>query len=304
MIRPIAKITDIMSALDKSEKGAVSAEWQILDSNTYVDDDIMDILPISSVHTSLFNKQDIEIDLCFDSPYIDPETSAYHRKRLMEAFRIAEHCGSYQKRDVAVVVHMKNFVMPVSDKEAAEFIWYLFENYPHCTLAIENTILLNDANILRSACECWCVPEFVKRMRIVLGREYGKRLFTVLDTCHALGTIRMQNLIRIYGHFPSCKDEIGELEKYFVENHGVCKILHFNNARNLGIVKSEHGVPFETKEDIPIFEKVVEFYNKYIPEADFVIEIQEKDYLDAVNFEMTVKQLQLLERKNKNGTSK
>ena len=49
MIKPIAKITNVLSAIDKREKGAFSAEWQILEKNIWVDESIMDLIPITSI---------------------------------------------------------------------------------------------------------------------------------------------------------------------------------------------------------------------------------------------------------------
>lgn len=42
MLKPIAKITDLKTAKDKKEKGAISAEWQILGFNKFIEKEVFD----------------------------------------------------------------------------------------------------------------------------------------------------------------------------------------------------------------------------------------------------------------------
>lgn len=294
MIKPIAKVTDIVSAIDKKEKGACAAEWQILDRNKHIVDDIMDIIPISSVHTSLINGQDVEIDKCLVNEYVNITSANYHYSKLKEAFMAAEYCGNYQNSKVTVVAHLSNpFIQQPS--KMSNFIEKLLNTYPHCDLAIENVILMNNIGELCPGSECGATSEFIQRVKKELSGDNQNRVGTVLDTCHALSTIRTKNLIKLNGNLSqfSRDDEFKLLENYFISNKGVCKIMHFNNARGLGIKKKEHGTVFEDK-DYDLFTKILEFYNTYIKESDFVIEIREEDYSNSINFKKTVNQLKTI----------
>lgn len=294
MIKPGAKVTDIISALDKKDKGAVSAEYQILENNTLMHDSLMDILPITSVHTALMNEKDVEFDLCFQKE--DPEESSYNIEKLTEGLKLAEYCGSYENRRVPVVVHMKNNVFPCSDDEVINCLVEMFEKYPHTELAIENTMLVSKDGVIRTASLCGSVPNIVRRLKNKLDEKYKNRIGTVFDICHALGTIRMLN--RIYQILPmSCVDEKAALEKYFKENADVCKILHFANASGYAINQSDHGVVFHNNErELMLF--LIDCYEKYIPNASFVIEVREEDYSDAKNFEKIILELIGMERYN------
>lgn len=294
MIKPIAKVTDIVSAIDKKEKGAYAAEWQILDRNKHIVDDIMDIIPVSSVHTSLMNGQDVEIDKCLVNDYVNIASANYHCSKLNDAFMAAEYCGDYQNRKVTVVAHLSNpFIQQPS--KMAQFIEKFLNAYPHCDLAIENVLLMNKIGELCPGSECGTTSEFIQRVKKELSIDNQNRIGTVLDTCHALSTIRIKNLIKLNGKLNqlSIDDEINQLENYFISNKGLCKIMHFNNASGLGIKKKEHGTVFEDK-DYDLFTKILEFYNTYIKEADFVIEIREEDYSNSINFKKTVNQLKTI----------
>lgn len=304
MIKPIAKITNVLSAIDKREKGAFSAEWQILEKNIWVDESIMDLIPITSIHSALIDGEDTEIDFCLKNDYTLSDVITNNRRKLEDAFRVAEACGIYQKRMITVVVHLRNEILPISCEEIAQFLEMMFEKYVHCQIAIENVMVMNSKHEFRTAFRHSSVPEVVKGIREEIRDEFKDRVWTVLDVCHALSSIRIEGLICEYENLFFKKDEKEMLKKYFIENKDICKIIHFNNARKLGINQRNHGVPFETIEDIELMKYLLELYYKYIPEADFVIEIMETDYTNAVNFQNTVKQLQSIEKERKDEASK
>ena len=106
---------------------------------------------------------------------------------------------------------------------------------------------------------------------------FGTRQFgTVLDTCHALSSIRtMERVAQGYSCF-----KIPTLEDYYKENKDYIKLVHLANCVNLGILKEEHGTAFKTKEEMY---EVIKPYFTFDYTCPVVLEIQEDNYLKPVN---------------------
>lgn len=284
MFRPIAKITDHCTALDKKNKGAFSAEWQIIGGNITISDEILNIIPITSVHTLLEKGFQVELEKCIESDFVDHETAELYRRHLVDACVVAESCAIRQGFAVKVVAHIGNTTQNLIG-EILNFVQYLLCIFPHITLAIENEMIINIDGITRLSCGPNDVPCFIRRVRKNLPENMRSRLGSVLDICHALSTIRIKN--HIFG-FDDNKDELLQLEKYFVSGIDTCLICHFNNLQHYGIGK-EHGTGFFNEEER--FFDFLKLYQKYIPESDLVFEIREDDYSDAKNFENAIQLL-------------
>lgn len=286
-IKLVAKITDDLSIKDKMEKGANAGEWQILNNNFELTDYS---LPITSVHTSLANGE-ISIDDCFICSAKTLEKMNETRRKMNEAFQFAETIAKRQNHRVAVVAHIKERMLPGIRSEIVAYLQDILKKYPDCDLALENSMLLNGNLNIRSGVKPEDVPGIIKYLRdIMSGVGLDHRIYSVLDICHAVSTIRCINTL-IHG-FKEDMDELEELEKYFINTAPYCKIVHFNYLRNLGFGE-DHGTTFSDSE----IEPILNLFLKYTPDADLVIEIREDDYNDSKNFKLTVKQIKdILER--------
>lgn len=121
-------------------------------------------------------------------------------------------------------------------------------------------------------------PEFVRWLRYEFGEtDYYDHIGTVLDICHAITTIRVEQLLSTYD-----KDivQVKTLEDFFIANKGFCKLIHLNDVINLGLRKGEHGSVC-TDETLKLFG---ELYKKYNYDADITLEVDEPDYIECPNF--------------------
>ena len=285
MLKPIAKITDLKTAKDKNEKGAISAEWQILGFNKFIEKEVFDTIKVTSIHSCLKNHIDIELDNAVPSEFVNKKTTEYHNRKLNEAFALAEYAAMKQGFDVKVVVHLNNDKI-IPYEKMTNYISNLLKKYQNTKLAIENIMMINSSGTIRPAYESDSVSSFVKEIRKRLEPELKERVGTVLDICHAYGSIRMKNLL--LNNENDETEELNELEKYFNENKDICFICHFNNLSGTGIKKG-HGIGFIN--DQKNFDNFIKLYEKYIPNADLVIEIREDDYSNAINFKDAVKKI-------------
>ena len=284
-IKLVAKVTDDLSVQDKKEKGADSGEWQIFKDNfhfTRYD------FPITSVHTSL-DGGDVCIDECFLCGAQTIEKMKETRRKLEEAFQFAEEIAKKQGHRITIVAHSEQSAYPAERSAIIAYLQTLFKKYPNCDLALENTCILenptNGKYAVRSGIKPADVPKTVCYLRNIMKEvQLEHRIFTVLDVCHALCTIRCTNLL-LKG-ITEVQDETVLLEEYFKQTAPYCKIIHFNYLENLGFA-SGHGTPFPDS----VIGKVLALYETYIPTADLVIEIREDDYSDSKNFQNTVNQI-------------
>lgn len=120
--------------------------------------------------------------------------------------------------------------------------------------------------------------QLVKDLRM---RLHVNRIGTVLDTCHALSSIRiMQDICTNILNMP---DAICGMEYYMRSNAGVCSESHLASVKDFGFNENEHGVAFDEQSPMGI-EAFVEMYRSMHYECPICIEMREQDYCNRLNF--------------------
>lgn len=159
--------------------------------------------------------------------------------------------------------------------------------YPLLNYAIENVVLMADLNTFRIATNVYneCIP-LVNVLNEYFGISYNY-FGTVLDTCHAVSTIRTYN--NILKNYPEVK--VPTIDDYFAEYKDTAKLIHLADVVNLGLRKEEHGIVFNDKE---VMKQYVDLYKKHNYDCNIVLEIQESDYLISQNLLNNYKMLQSL----------
>lgn len=237
-------------------------------------------LDIYSVHTPL---------LGYDEIAIEDFVGTKHTKYILRTMDLAEQLALHYNHDVNVVVHTSTNVYTLQkyvgiwDTLLQNLTMYL-DTYPNTTISIENTTPLHSGNkqgkdypIFHNG-SFYDNVEIVKTLREALP-DYAHRIFSLLDICHALTTVRTFNVLNT-----AIKKVDVSISKFIEVNAPYCHHIHFNNLRNLGWNPDEHGCGFEdTQEDLDLLKEICTALEKFMPNAPCVFEMCEKDYIYTPN---------------------
>lgn len=230
---------------------------------------------IQMLHSPLAYGEDIDL-----SNIENPYTYDMAKKTC----ELAQRLATYYQRRMPVVFHYGGDVeelvtQPARQRAFIALIHELYQTYPEVDFCFENVTAVvfskhpsNPPRRYRDA-DPYTAPNLVRWLREVFEDE--RRFYTVLDTCHALMTVR---LLSILGQ------EIG-LETFFQANQGLCGLIHLANARNYGIGK-DHGTPF-LEEDRSLLEEIMTYYRRYQFTCPLTLEINESNYLEYENYQAT-----------------
>lgn len=197
---------------------------------------------------------------------------------------LAQRLADYYQRRMPVVFHFGGDVEELQAQPARRaaflsLLTTLYQAYPSVDFYFENVTVFifskhpeNPRRRYRDA-DPKTAPQLVRWLREVF--HDSERFWTVLDTCHALMTVR---LLQTVGADAS-------LEEFFKENEGICGLIHLANARNYGI-GPDHGTPFLT-EDAELLEELLALYQTYQFNCPLTLEINEPDYLTYPNYQAT-----------------
>lgn len=257
----IAKTSSLRNAQGTAKDGAASFEFQIIDEHPIDYDEIDDITalrPITSVHTLLRK----DTDICLE----DLAVSELAAREFLKALKLADRLSKDRGRSTKLILHAKTTEVT---EEAAILIESAMKQFD-VTLLVENTCRgPNDptGNALPAS-----APAIAGKLRKMCPGIDPERFGTVLDTCHAMLTLRKHTPENEY-----C------LEDYFRAHGSDCRIIHFANSRmpDEGL---NHGCGFDTAEERALARMLYDMARKYTPNADIVVEMAEADYTDAVNF--------------------
>lgn len=278
-MRLIAKATD-SSIQDRLKRGADGIEIQMIKTDFKLTDYS---LPIENVHTRLFDNTDVCIDQALNC-YLgcQPETDYNIYKFLTDAMEMAEEAAIKQDMTVNVVCHLYYPKSLHPDHVWVSFLRELFDKYPDVNILVENSSIADGSKRFRNMSSPSTVPDWLNYIKGILPKKYKDRIQGVFDICHAFMCIREMNLIyKAAGIQEFITDEQDELEKYFKSFSEVCRTVHFNYIKGLGIGRGCHGVP-ASGEDL---EHLYELFMEYTPDAKIVLEVYEEDVSKAVNFE-------------------
>lgn len=231
---------------------------------------------IEFLHTPLHGADEIDlVDLHLNKIY----------DVFSQTFAFASEIQSITNKPITVVCHYSGSFERLKNNECAlsTFLFKfasLINNYPTVKVAIENIIPITEKGETREGGFKTDNVQLVKFLRKILHAE--DRIFTVLDTCHALVTDRTMKLCGL----PSIP-----LKMFFEENQDTIALVHLANVRNLGYRRFEHGIGFTSPEDIFLLHEIVSLYEQYGHNCAVTIEVQEHDYLERFEYQATVNAL-------------
>lgn len=279
MLHFISKSAVVTSQLEQSSAYFKDVELQLLTEfvgSTNYDQtietlfEVIEQCPINiySIHTPLIYTEDASSYTLND--FVDTQRFSI----IVATFKLAQKVAQKQGNKVGVVVHNDS---TLSFLKSHDLVWericenvkYLLATFPEVELCIENSMpvcgtLFRNGFLFEGV-------DVVKEFRKLFNTE---NIYTVLDICHAIGAIRMLELINLPTVCPPPK-----LQDYFKANGKYTKIVHFNYLSDLGILKPTHGTPF-TKDDIGTLAHIVELIETYMPQVGCVLEVNETDYLN------------------------
>jgi len=234
-------------------------------------------LNISIIHTPLVDGEAVEIDCLYEK----------RRKNIFfKTCELSNMLGSRLKKDILVIVHCSmSFKEDINNSNKIKLIddtlLYAFNKYPNISIAIENVIpivtnrtefygrggFLND--------NCLYVSYFIDKY------GFKDRIGTVLDTCHALTSIKLLQY---------CKIDV-TLEQFFDWNKGYIKLIHLANIGDNGYGENNHGTGFMEGEDLVLLNNIIKLYFNYNYSCPITIEVIEKEYINPVNYLRTKENL-------------
>ncbi|MDE7310347.1 MAG: hypothetical protein K2N87_01815 [Eubacterium sp.] len=218
---------------------------------------------------------------------------------VRHVFRLAQYCAQIWKHRVLVVIHSSLSYYDYMQFELVrgrltEVLGQFFAAYPMVDLAVENVIPMEYKQNSGESPRL-CNGTFTDLPQIVcsLREQFGERVGTVLDLCHAAMTEKYMKALLAAAEFLPQKNLPEHLdysmEHYFKMHQGICKLIHFNDFTGNGYMQN-HGTPFENEEKAVAWMRL---YEKYGYDCPLTLEIREEDYQNCVNYRKTK---QMLER--------
>lgn len=199
---------------------------------------------------------------------------------------LAEEVSVINKSNVLVVIHndlnLEDYVN--EDTKYLKILNYLktlLKKYPNIRIGIENVIPYKPP---LSSFSNGCLPiytEFIRDLRLKLNTD---RIGSVLDTCHAMTTIKVMNFLNEH----ISRDISIDIEDFYKSNEDICFLVHLCNVEDLGFNKMEHGTGF-TEDDIRLLSTLMNFHRRYIKDAIITLEVAENDYTNCLVYSKSKK---------------
>lgn len=233
---------------------------------------------IQAVHSPIIDGEDINIE------FIDNATDYF---RLFKTIELAGLLSNFYNHEIKVIIHtafrFDNYKrMPYLLEKIEYFIKMCLQEYDKITICFENVVpckFNGDDLFLRNG----CLFDNVKLAKYLKEKLNTNRIGTVLDTCHMLVTIRALKKLFKDGYLNKVKEI--NIERYFIENKEIIKLIHLCNVDHLGYNKGEHGILFRHNgDDINLLSELINFYKEYQYRCDITIEIAESNYIENENF--------------------
>lgn len=235
---------------------------------------------VQVLHSPLHQGDDIDWD-----DLLDPEILAIVKQTCALGERLAQH---YQ-RPMPVVFHFGGNVekikhRPMIREAYLTIIHELLADYPNVVFFLENVVIVDD-NQARGGrryreADVRTVVDFVEWLRETF--KMNHRFYSVLDTCHALMSIRLLEAIGF----------TVTLDDFFKAHQPTCGLIHLANCHRFGF-GLDHGTPF-TKKDSELLQELLDLYEDYRFDCPVTIELREDDYLDYHNYRTTLATLESL----------
>ena len=236
------------------------------------------------------------IDACcrddVDIVFVHSPLSAEGRYQLIEGFNLgkemylntlifAESLARHFGHNISVVFHTE-LSMPACMNSGgiiqfiANELRQAIRMFPHVTYSIENVTPTDDCRGSFCSGSYFENVEICNVLRELINKDY---FFTTLDTCHALTTIKIHDILAEYGYV---YEERITLEKYFEKNASTCNNVHFADVEELGFLDGQHGV--KVSNDSSVFRNVLLYICRHLPQDTWVtLEVREDNYYNVKN---------------------
>ena len=234
-------------------------------------------LNINIIHTPLVDRGDIKTD-------------DFYKKESKDIFiktcELANMVGDELKKNILVIVHSgmsfeeeKNNLNII--KIIDDTLLYALNKYPDISIALENiiSIVANSKGVYGKNGflndYCLYIDYFIDKY------GFKDQIGTVLDTCHALITIKLLQY---------CKIPL-TLDQFFDWNKRNVKLIHLANIGDNGFGENNHGIGFIECKDLELLNSIMNLYFKYDYNCPITIEVIEKEYSNPVNYLRTKENL-------------
>ena len=286
---------DILEIQEKVRCGCDGIEYNLTDDfltlgnqfDQNYPDEIFRLKNVGAVHVPWINGQMLNMEHIFQHEDLSP---------IENVFRLGQYCADIWGHRELIVIHCSLSMFDFMEyelfrKRLAEALRRLFDKYPQVDMAIENVIPM-EYKPSRKEAPRLCNGIFTDTAEIAgyLREQFGERVGTVLDTCHAAMTEKYLTAYLKWADFlkPEMNSIMTEeldygMEHYFRMNQGICKLIHFNDFIGNGY-QENHGTGFDSQEKV---DGILDLYRKYGYDCPLTLEIREEDYEDCVNYRNT-----------------
>lgn len=207
---------------------------------------------------------------------------------LIETCKLAQGFAKYFNHRVGVVIHLGysdisksgSYYNPtgVNNTQVKLKIFYqkLLKDFPDIDFYIENVPTFRDEKefFTTNKTDISTEPVYLAHLlNNLFSEQENKRFYTCLDTCHFMSNYKAYKKIAI--PFPYTLDSIFDIYS------STCKNIHLSNLINYGFAHEEHGTGFQNDE--VLLERFLNSIKQYMPNANIVLEMREKDYSNPEN---------------------
>ena len=227
-------------------------------------------IDISVVHTPLIT---VEGEVLLEEVSIIHLLKEKYFNIFEDTCKYAQYISDLEKHRIKVVIHntwskedwkITNLI----EEKIAPKIKQVLDKYKDIDLVVENSTSVGEGTF-KSILSMEEVSYSVKELK----KTIGKRVNTLIDTCHMM--MNWESWKRAtYNNLTDWN--IAFYQSTIYEKLG---LVHLNNVRDIGIKNEDHGIAFDKNidDDMRKLKEIMNAYEKYA-ECDITIEVREDDY--------------------------
>ena len=227
-------------------------------------------IDISVVHTPLIT---VEGEVLLEEVSIIHLLKEKYFNIVEDTCKYAQYISDLEKHRIKVVIHntwskedwkITNLI----EEKIAPKIKQVLDKYKDIDLVVENSTSVGEGTF-KSILSMEDVSYSVKELK----KTIGKRVNTLIDTCHMM--MNWESWKRAtYNNLTDWN--IAFYQSTIYEKLG---LVHLNNVRDIGIKNEDHGIAFDKNidDDMRKLKEIMNAYEKYA-ECEITIEVREDDY--------------------------
>ena len=227
-------------------------------------------IDISVVHTPLIT---VEGEVLLEEVSIIHLLKEKYFNIFEDTCKYAEYIADLEKHRIKIVIHntwskedwkITNLI----EEKIAPKIKQVLDKYKDIDLVVENSTSVGERTF-KSILSMEDVSYSVKELK----KTIGKRVNTLIDTCHMMMNWEAWRRIT----YNDLKDWNIAFDQSTI--YGELGLIHLNNVRDTGIKNKDHGIAFDKniKDDMRRLKEIMNVYDKYT-ECEITIEVREDDY--------------------------